>query len=261
MNSINPLYPGLCWGENAQVLGKEKFPYSEAALRSVQLWHRLTPARVVLTIVYTGDTVTGELEEFRKKMEGFGADVALVRAEELSCVTTSQLVRILAQVHHPIIRDEDIVITADVDAFIMTPSILKPLKKKVKVWIWRYELSYANSFTFMMPFIGARSNTWREMIHYNGSLKGMVDHYMKLINISSIENWDIDQDIVTYAILTNKMCSLQKSNKVWGKLNLKAAPFRDSETCWHGSGVNEDCNNGLQMRNAMIKYQVVTIFR
>ena len=226
----------------------------------MQIWHHLTQARVVLTIVYTGVTVPRDLEEFRQKMEGFGADVALVRAEELSCVTTSQLVRILAQVHHPIIRDEDIVITADVDAFIMTPGILKPLKKKVKVWIWRYELSYANSFTFMMPFIGARSNTWKDMIHYNGSLKSMVDHYMQLINISSIENWDIDQDIVTYAILTNKMCSLQKSNKVWQKLNLEVAPFRDSETCWHGSGVNEDCNNGLPMRNAMIKYQVKTIF-
>ena len=50
------VHKGLCWGENAQVLGKEKFPYSEAALRSVQLWHRLTPARVVLTIVHTGDS-------------------------------------------------------------------------------------------------------------------------------------------------------------------------------------------------------------
>ena len=196
------------------------------------------------------------MEEYRDRMEGLGADVALMRAEELSCVTTSQLVRVLAQVHHPAIRDEDIVITADVDAFIMTPVILKPLKKNVKVWIWRYELSYANSFTFMMPFIGARSETWREIIHYNGSLKRMVDHYMNLINITSIENWDIDQDIVTYAILTNKMCSLQRSNKVWPKLNLIPAPFHDSDTCWHGSGVNEDCNNGLKMRNAMIKFQV-----
>ena len=45
------------------MLGKEKFPYTEAAIRSVQLWHFLTPARVVLTIVYTGDTVSGDLED------------------------------------------------------------------------------------------------------------------------------------------------------------------------------------------------------
>ena len=78
----------------------------------------------------------------------------------------------------------------------------------------------------------------------------------KLINISSIENWDIDQDIVTYSLLTSKLCSLQASNKVWTKLSLAPAPFRDQATCWHGSGIYEDCNNGLKMRNAMIKYQV-----
>ena len=32
----------VCWGENAQVHGKENFPYTEAALRSVKLWHSLT---------------------------------------------------------------------------------------------------------------------------------------------------------------------------------------------------------------------------
>ena len=45
------------------------------------------------------------------------------------------------------------------------------------MWIWRYELSYANSFTFMMPFIGARSRTWQSVIWYNGSMADMVDHY------------------------------------------------------------------------------------
>ena len=45
------------------------------------------------------------------------------------------------------------------------------------MWIWRYELSYANSFTFMMPFIGARSRTWQSIIWHNGSMADMVDHY------------------------------------------------------------------------------------
>ena len=46
-----------------------------------------------------------------------------------------------------------------------------------QVWIWRYELSYANSFTFMMPFIGARSRTWQSIIWHNGTMADMVDHY------------------------------------------------------------------------------------
>ena len=43
---------------------------------------------------------------------------------------------------------------------------------------------------------------------------------------------------------------------MWAKLSLAPAPFRDQASCWHGSGIYEDCNNGLKMRNAMIKYQV-----
>ena len=32
--------------------GKDEFPYSEAALRSVQLWHKLTNATVVMQLVH-----------------------------------------------------------------------------------------------------------------------------------------------------------------------------------------------------------------
>ena len=52
---LNTFIAGLCWGENAQVHAKENFPYSEAALRSTQLWHNLTEARVAITIVHKGD--------------------------------------------------------------------------------------------------------------------------------------------------------------------------------------------------------------
>ena len=44
---------GLCWGMNSNLYGKEKFPYKEAAVRSIKLWHKLTDARVVMTVVYS----------------------------------------------------------------------------------------------------------------------------------------------------------------------------------------------------------------
>ena len=31
--------------------------------------------------------------------------------------------------------------------------------------------------------------------------------------------------------------------------------FDDTQTCWHGSGVYEDCNNVLWSRNLMIRYK------
>ena len=227
---------GLCWGQNTKVNGKDSFPYSEAAVRAVQLWHELTVARVVITIVYTGGLVhhQPQLGDYKHHLEQLGASVRLVEATELSCVLTSQLIRILPQEHHPHIHQQDIVITADVDAFIMTSDILLPLTNasSVSVWVWRYELSYASGYTFMMPFIGARSQTWQEMIWYNGSLAATVNHYKNLLNISQeAELWDTDQDIVSYSIIAHKKCSLQKSNTVWAKLNLPPRPFQGKHNC------------------------------
>ena len=81
----------------------------------------------------------------------------------------------------------------------------------------------------MMPFIGAKSETWRSILWYNGSLAGMVSHYAELMGLSlwvqfngtarEDSSWDIDQHITTYAIVANKLCSLQKSNKVFKAIN------------------------------------------
>ena len=114
------LSSGLCWGENAHVYGKDKFPYAEAALRSIKLWHHLTHAKVVMTLVHNDQEPDEHLLQYRDQLIEVGADVVLHKAEDLSCVLTSQLIRILAQYYHPVISDHDIVITADVDAFIMT---------------------------------------------------------------------------------------------------------------------------------------------
>ena len=153
-----PIHVGLCWGENAQVHGKEKFPYSEAALRSTQLWHKMTNATVIMQLVYSMPHPPKELLEYKARLASYGAQVLLLQSGHLPCVLTAQLVRLLA-FQCEFVREEDIVVTADVDAFIMTPEILRPLKKKVSVWIWRYELSYHMGYTFMMPFIAARRKT------------------------------------------------------------------------------------------------------
>ena len=192
---------------------------------------------------------------YKARLESFGARVSLYQSVELPCVLTSQLVRLVA-FQKEFVDEEDVIITADVDAFIMTPEILRPLKKKVSVWIWRYELTYHMGYTFMMPFIGARSKTWKSMLWYNGSLSSMVSHYRDLMDLSTDYTWDVDQHIVSYAIISSKLCGLQKSNKLWSELKLEPEPFPDMKTCWHGSGIFEDCNNQLWSRNAMIKYQV-----
>ena len=83
--------------------------------------------KVLLTLVYS-DTREGVLE-WKSSLEEAGAIVALFQSKEVACVTASQTVRLITpHIHNSVLTDEDIIVTADVDAFIMTPDILKPLQ-------------------------------------------------------------------------------------------------------------------------------------
>lgn len=259
---------GLCWSANAQVHGKEKFPYKDAAPLSSQLWMKLTNAKVLLQIVYSEPQVSEDLLHYKKEMESYGALVKLVpTGNELKCVLKSQLIRVLAFLL-PEIKPWDIIITADVDAFIMTPDIVLPLKLPgKKIWLYRYAFTLGTGSTFMMPFIGAISDVWRNMIDYDATqddpangllgnnLAKMVDTYSAKMNFSDTYTWDIDQHIVSNGILNSNLCSLPGDNKLWTELHIKPNVFDDRMTCWHGSGIYEDCNNVLWSRNIMIRYK------
>ena len=124
--------------------------------------------------------------------------------------------------------------TADVDAFIMTPDIFKPLLlPNRKIWLYRYAFTLGSGSTFMMPFIGAKAHVWKEMIEYDASnddinkgilgngLPQMIEKYSKKMNFSDTYTWDVDQHIVSHGILRSGYCSLPSSNKLWNELNLE----------------------------------------
>ena len=75
---------------------------------------------------------------------------------DMKCVLKSQMIRLLAYAL-PFIRDDDIIVTADVDAFVMTKDIYKPLLLPGRqIWIYRYAFTMGTGATFMMPFIGIK---------------------------------------------------------------------------------------------------------
>ena len=69
-----------------------------------------------------------------------------------------QVSRLVATHLHPVIGDQDVVITADVDAFIMTPDILQPLEQfgDKAAWVWQYETTAIKQWTFAMSFVGRK---------------------------------------------------------------------------------------------------------
>ena len=225
---------GLCWSENAQIHHKENFPYKKAAPFSAQLWMKFTPATVILQIVYSEPEVSEELATYKKELESYGALVYLVpTGSEIKCVLKSQMIRLLAYAL-PFINNEDIIVTADVDAFVMTSDIYKPLLlPDKKIWIYRYSNTLMKNSTFQMPFIGMKVSVWRNLFDYDLSLDNpeigllgnglpkMIETYeKKLIKYSSNTTWDIDQDVFTHEILNTGLCSLPKDHLLWEKLHI-----------------------------------------
>ena len=83
--------------------------------------------QVIVQIIYSDKEISSELEEYRDSLEKIGATVFLVpTGEDITCVQKSQLIRLLAH-YFPFIHDTDIIVTADVDAFVMTEDLYKPL--------------------------------------------------------------------------------------------------------------------------------------
>ncbi|XP_023341269.1 uncharacterized protein LOC111711213 isoform X2 [Eurytemora carolleeae] len=166
---------GICWGQNAQVHGKKEFPYKEAALRSVSLWSKLTEAQPILQISYT-ESISSELLDYKKSLEMNGAFVYFNKTYDIPCVLSSQLTRMLAY-KLDVVSPNDVIITADVDAFVGTPHILDPLNQTKAVWIWQYELTEQGGETFAMSFIAATSLIWRDILGDPGDLNQLSNLY------------------------------------------------------------------------------------
>ena len=102
---------GLCWSENAQLHGKENFPYKQAAPLSAQLWMKFTPAKVILQIVYSEPKISEDLKTYKEELESYGVLVYLVpTGPNIKCVLKSQMIRLFAYTL-PFINDEDIIVT------------------------------------------------------------------------------------------------------------------------------------------------------
>ena len=222
---------GLCWSATTKYHGKQNFPYVHAAELSSQLWTNIAGVSVILQIVYTESVPTKELLNYQTKLKSLGIKVFLITARGMDCVLKAQLIRLLAY-NYPFVRKDDILITSDVDAFIMTKNIIKPILTYPDrlMWIYRYELTVVNGYTFMMPFIGARAKVWNDILEYpndfdeqiGNNLEAMILQYSTYMNITSATyKWDFDQKITTYAILKSGVCSLPSTNQVWKDLKLR----------------------------------------
>ena len=160
----------VCFGENAQIHGKGQYPYTYAATLSSRLWREVSDGEVnvLLTIVYNNDVNNSALEEYVESFDG--VEGVLIRREQsvsFGCVLQSQLSRIFA-FDDEIMNDDDIILTTDVDLFVMDNRILEPLRRPFLTWIYEYELTQSfRPQSFIMSIVTTIAGNSRTMFLAN----------------------------------------------------------------------------------------------
>ena len=130
----------LCWSEKSPLFGKSEYPYTYAAQLSSKLWRNVTDGEVnvLLTIVYNEDTFMDGLDDYVNTLEKEeGVIIVLEKTSSLGCVLQSQISRMFG-FRNKFMNDEDIILTSDVDIFIMDKKLLDPLREPFSTWVYQY---------------------------------------------------------------------------------------------------------------------------
>jgi len=247
---------GLCYNKRAQFNGKSSYPYKDVTPLALLLWgYYLPEVHTIIRIVHTFRDMNPEMKRYGEMLESAGAIVEWVPAGGMDCVLKSQLIRLVA-FDHPAVEDYDLVVTVDVNLFVMTSHILDPLKDSpdMLAWVFQYEESahsrQGTGETFNQNLITMRASTWREVLGYKGDLKDTVERFRtklggeKLLGSST---WYTDQLMTTHGLLASGICTVPRYSGLWNMKGLLYDPqLKDEKTCFHGQGY-ADCNKDIHI--------------
>ena len=237
----------VCWSGNTQFYNKKYFPYKLAAELSAKLWRNLTDHAIVVQVIYNElDEGSPKLTTYLDELQATGARVEAVSVDSgiMECSLKAQLQRMFA-FRLPYVRPADLVVTADVDTFVMDPDIFADLKRPgYRVWVLQYDEVLNFGFTFNMNFIGMEAQLWRTLLAVS-TPEELVEKWKVPLQLKDgIARWDYDQTIVTRILLESGLCSAPADNALWAYIKMKAPkePANDTEVCFHGMKKWSDCN-------------------
>jgi len=163
---------GLCWGENFQNYGKQDFPYARAAVYATKLWksQSYNQIDVVITIVLApGHDEGQELGAYIRELRDAGATVVTQPTLWSNCVQQSQVVRMYSFLH-PFIAEDDIIITADVDTFIIGDSVMKMLSVASTVWVGEFVHTASTGGSIPMALVAMTARQWKQSLDFSQPL-------------------------------------------------------------------------------------------
>ena len=145
----------LCFSKNTHMYNKKDYPYAQVTPLAIILWNHFFPEiPVLLYLIYDRFESKDRRKLYEEHLRQTNVEIRWVKEGDMDCVTKSQLIRMWA-FQEPMIQEDDIIVTVDVNLFVMTPKILDPIfqypDKKLWVFAW-YETA------FIAPGIGEPFN-------------------------------------------------------------------------------------------------------
>ena len=131
---------GLCFSTNTKMYKKQNYPYAQVTPLAILLWYHFFPdIRIILYLVYDQFESNDRRYLYEEQLNQTNVEIRWVQEDDIDCVTKSQLIRMWA-FQDTMIKEKDIIITVDVNLFVVSPNILKPiydnLDKKLWVFMW-----------------------------------------------------------------------------------------------------------------------------
>eukprot|EP00095_Tigriopus_kingsejongensis_P003038 maker-scaffold1070_size64748-snap-gene-0.15 protein:Tk03038 transcript:maker-scaffold1070_size64748-snap-gene-0.15-mRNA-1 annotation:"hypothetical protein DAPPUDRAFT_120119" len=236
----------VCFSSTTQMTDRHERPYKYSLTLSTDLWTKLTDHFVFIHVVFEPqDAQSPELLDYVGRLNRSSrVHVALSQSAHLQCPLQAQIVRMIPP-KLDFIRGDDMWVTSDTDAFPMVPSILHPLSLPYKVWIFQFEYSLQEAFSFPMCFIAMAVHRWRDTLVHDNPVN-LVEDYAKTYKLDAKRTWGYDQSIITIALLSTKQCRFPANHPIYPALGLQApeiGAWDDRDTCFHGTKW-ANCNKG-----------------
>jgi len=243
----------VCFSSNTGFHSKAKFPYTLSARLAGKLWLNMTDVRTIIQVIYeTKDAESEALSRYVKELVSDGNHVVTaIDTGDMPCSLRSQLQRMFVpESAFGLVSEDDLVVTSDVDTFVMRPDIFEELLEPQnldKISILQYDNTIEYETTFAMVFISMQYWLWRELLNDEWTPEGVIERHRSGLGLGNYSGytWDWDQKLLSRMILESGLCTVPGENKIWEMVRLAPPPtaFDDSKTCFHGFKKWTDCQS------------------
>mmetsp|Transcript_8386 Transcript_8386/g.13264 ORF Transcript_8386/g.13264 Transcript_8386/m.13264 type:complete len:419 (+) Transcript_8386:105-1361(+) len=255
--------------------------YDIASVLSGLLWQLQANVSIAVVLAYVGSskesqtTLNQTKEMFQEALAGQGGgvriweyDVSWASNPSAACVRAGQMGRMYLH-ESGLLQDNDIAITSDADTFPVRASALLPFLHETnpngeyyRIFMKDFEGDVRRKYSISLILTGQSIGDWRNSLSITGLPRLHDAIQLSIDGLSLHSPWDIDQTILTRALMNSELCKFPDAYDMWGKgkeleivtqNSTTASIDRDIFTCMKGKiGVEYQCLNQFNPRKGCL---------